>query len=83
LSTDWLKNKVGCQKFAFALPHDVSDDLFVQLRLFGGNQGSNGKNPQGVGYVNSGYSPMGKGFGPLSVVTQTGESTSWRGPSHT
>ncbi len=30
-------------------PHDAGDDLFVQLRLFGGNQGSNGKNAQGIG----------------------------------
>ena len=32
------------------IPNDAGDDLLVQIRLLGGNQCSNGKNPQGVGY---------------------------------
>jgi len=32
------------------IPNDAGDDLLVQIRLLGGDQCSNGKNPQCVGY---------------------------------
>jgi hypothetical protein len=33
-----LKNKIGCQKFAFMIPNHAGDDLLVQICLFGGNR---------------------------------------------
>lgn len=53
------------------LPDNIGDDLFIQIRLFGRHQGSDGKYPQGIGYGKGSFRRIlspGKGKGVRSPL---------------